>query len=67
MPTSGNQSHAQAITDFASALVPPVVRDVQGDAEHGRGLRIVAALSTCWNWAPHGTGKVVYAILARQG
>jgi anti-sigma regulatory factor (Ser/Thr protein kinase) len=46
---------------------PPVMRDSQPDAEHGRGLHIVAALSARWGWTPQDTGKAVYAILTRKG
>ena len=49
-----------------------VVRDASADrpapspgsddyAVAGRGLAIVAALSTRWGWAPEGRGKVVWA------
>lgn len=45
---------------------PPVKRDPAGTAAHGRGLRIVAALSACWGWRPQRNGKAVYAILTRE-
>ncbi len=45
---------------------PPVKREPAEDAEHGRGLNIVDALSTRWGWRPQDPGKAVYAILARE-
>ena len=65
MENSGALAVVVAVTD--PSPLPPVMRDVHDDAEHGRGLHIVAALSAGWNWAPHGTGKGVYAILMRKG
>jgi len=62
---SGALTVVVAVTD--SSPLPPVMRAVPDDAEHGRGLHIVAALSAAWTWAPHGTGKGVYAILMRKG
>jgi hypothetical protein len=35
----------------------------QGEAERGRGLAIVAALSREWGFYPDGHGKVVWALL----
>ena len=62
--SSGALAVVVAVTD--SSPLPPVMRAVPDDAEHGRGLHIVAALSAAWAWAPHGTGKGVYAILMRN-
>jgi hypothetical protein len=45
---------------------PPVMRAPDDNFEHWRGLNIVAALSARWGWTPQGTGKSVYAILARE-
>lgn len=43
---------------------PPVLREADQDAERGRGLRVVDALSAGWCWAPRaGGGKVVYALI----
>ena len=64
MEGSGALAVGVAVTD--SSPLPPVLRNPQHDAEHGRGLYLVAALSTGWNWAPRGTGKAVYAILMRK-
>ena len=36
------------------------------DAERGRGLHIVEALSARWGWRPQGPGKAVFAILTRE-
>jgi anti-sigma regulatory factor (Ser/Thr protein kinase) len=55
---------AVIVTD--SSADPLVRRDPAGDAQHGRGLNIVAALSARWGWRPEGSGKAVYAILARE-
>ncbi len=46
-----------------ASLLPPVPRDVGDDAENGRGLLLVEALSTRWNWyiPRHLGGKVVWA------
>ncbi|UUA04044.1 MULTISPECIES: ATP-binding protein [Streptomyces] len=46
---------------------PPVHRPAAGSAleEHGRGLRIVDALSEEWGWTPHPpAGKTVWARLS---
>jgi anti-sigma regulatory factor (Ser/Thr protein kinase) len=45
---------------------PPVRRDPPADAENGRGLAIVEALSASWGWRPEDPGKAVYAILASE-
>jgi anti-sigma regulatory factor (Ser/Thr protein kinase) len=47
--------------------LPPVRRDPAGDAEGGRGLHVVEALSARWGWTPHHPGKAVFAILVREG
>jgi anti-sigma regulatory factor (Ser/Thr protein kinase) len=46
--------------------MPPVPIDPAGDAEVGRGLLIVDAISTRWDWygVPDPRGKVVWALLA---
>ena len=44
-----------------SAEVPRIREP--GDDEHGRGLRIVEALSTAWGSTPTRDGKVVWATL----
>ena len=46
---------------------PPVRHELSGDAECGRGLHIVAALSARWGWRHQGTGKAVFAILTKEG
>ena len=44
---------------------PPVVADAGDDAESGRGLMLVQALSKEWSYyLPPSGGKVVYAVLA---
>jgi anti-sigma regulatory factor (Ser/Thr protein kinase) len=53
------------VTDPCSR--PPVMVAAGEDAEHGRGLRMVEALSTRWGWTPQGPGKAVFAVLTREG
>ncbi len=52
---------------------PPVRMDAAEDAEHGRGLLLVEAVSKQWGWFPAGPGspwadchdgKVVWAIVS---
>jgi len=62
---SGTLAVAVVVTD--SSPLPPVLRDPQHYAEHGRGLHMVAALSAGWNWTPDDAGKAVFAILTRKG
>ena len=45
---------------------PPVKRAPTADAEHGRGLYLVDALSARWGWRRQDPGKAVYAILTRE-
>ena len=47
--------------------LPPVKSDLTEDAEHGRGLHVVDALSARWGWAPQDSGKAVFAIVTREG
>lgn len=47
------------ITDHGAVFVPGPPSTV-GDEESGRGLQIVAALSTCWGIDPQQSGKVVW-------
>ena len=44
----------------------PVRRDTPTSGEQGRGLQIVEALSAHWGWRREGSGKVVFAVLARE-
>lgn len=48
---------------------PPVPGDAGRDAEGGRGLLLVDAISQGWDWyLPQGTaGKVVWALAGRKG
>ena len=46
--------------------LPPVKRHPVADAEHGRGLLVIEALSTRWGWTPHDPGKAVFAIFTRE-
>lgn len=44
--------------------VPPVMARQSADAMTGRGLRLVASLSTTWGAEPTDDGKVVWAELS---
>jgi len=48
--------------------LPPVRMDANGDAENGRGLLLVQALSARWGWhfPPDVGGKVVWAIIRAE-
>jgi anti-sigma regulatory factor (Ser/Thr protein kinase) len=61
----GTRALAIVVTDPCPQ--PPVKRDPAADAERGRGLHVVDALSARWGWRPRHPGKAVYAILAREG
>ena len=58
-----------AVTIVVSDSSPqgPVRRDTPAGSEQGRGLQIVEALSAHWGWRCGGGGKVVFAVLAREG
>jgi hypothetical protein len=45
--------------------VPPVRRDASPDAQSGRGLLIIEALTSEWSYCvlPSGRGKTVYCML----
>jgi anti-sigma regulatory factor (Ser/Thr protein kinase) len=64
MHLAGAGAVAVIVTDLSPQ--PPVKRDPAADAEHGRGLNIVEALSASWGWRTEERGKAVYAILARE-
>jgi anti-sigma regulatory factor (Ser/Thr protein kinase) len=57
-----------AVTVAVSDSSPhvPVRRDMPAGGEQGRGLQIVEALSAHWGWRHGGSGKVVFAVLARE-
>jgi anti-sigma regulatory factor (Ser/Thr protein kinase) len=57
------RSMALGIVVTDPSPLPPVKRAPTKDAEHGRGLHIVEALSARWGWQPRDPGKAVYAIL----
>ena len=49
---------------YDSDANPPVLTDAAEDAENGRGLLLVDALSREWSYFfPLGGGKVVYCII----
>jgi anti-sigma regulatory factor (Ser/Thr protein kinase) len=45
----------------------PAKLDPAEDAQHGRGMQVVEALSARWGWTPRDPGKAVFAILTREG
>ncbi|HUC24251.1 MAG TPA: ATP-binding protein [Streptosporangiaceae bacterium] len=49
--------------------LPPVPVDADDEAENGRGLLLVQAVSTRWGWhfPPDMGGKVVWALVIRGG
>ncbi|WP_435246430.1 ATP-binding protein [Streptomyces sp. NRRL F-5630] len=51
------------VADASRAL--PVLRHPADDAEHGRGLLLVAATATRWGTDPHTWGKEVWAEVCR--
>jgi anti-sigma regulatory factor (Ser/Thr protein kinase) len=45
---------------------PPILSSADGDAENGRGLMLVNALSKEWSYSfPQGGGKIVYCFLEK--
>jgi anti-sigma regulatory factor (Ser/Thr protein kinase) len=61
--SADSTSVAVVVTD--PSRHPPIKRDPERGAEHGRGLHIVEALSARWGWHPEECGKAVFAILNR--
>lgn len=55
-----------AVIVVDSSPDPPVMGEFTLDEEGGRGLRIVDALSSSWDWRPEGKGKAIIAILANE-
>lgn len=52
-----------AVGDMSES--PPTLRPMMAEAESGRGLHVIEALSEDWGWVPQeGGGKVVFAIIA---
>jgi two-component sensor histidine kinase len=48
---------------YDSSRCEPVLTSTPPDAEDGRGLQLVASLSTCWGVRQTSTGKAVYFTL----
>jgi anti-sigma regulatory factor (Ser/Thr protein kinase) len=46
-----------------ASAIPPGRRSPAEDEEGGRGLMLVEAVSSRWNWSRYGRGKVVWALL----
>jgi len=49
-----------------SSRTEPVLMRTPPDAEDGRGLRLLAELSTCWGFRQTATGKAVYFTLEAE-
>jgi anti-sigma regulatory factor (Ser/Thr protein kinase) len=57
-----------AINVWDASPQPPVPKNAGADADSGRGLMIVAALSTDWGYSAADPGKVVWAVIdAKEG
>jgi anti-sigma regulatory factor (Ser/Thr protein kinase) len=58
----------EAVTLIVSDSSPdgPATPEAPADGEHGRGLRIVEALSAHWGWRPEEGGKAIFATLAKE-
>jgi len=64
------------VSDLAQILIlvwdaspePPVRMDASGEAEHGRGLMLVEAISEQWGWYCHDDsgGKFVWAVIRAE-
>lgn len=54
---------AVAIVVIDSSPRPPAMREAAVEDEGGRGLWIIDALATFWDWRPEGGGKAVIAVL----
>ncbi|GAA2095705.1 hypothetical protein GCM10009801_64770 [Streptomyces albiaxialis] len=55
------------VTDTRGERIPERTKDLPPLSEHGRGLALVAALATRWDWHPRtdgGPGKTVWAEVA---
>ena len=55
-----HHSHLRLAVEDNARGVPELI-DAAATADHGRGLQIVAALSTGWGVSPDGAGKEVWA------
>ena len=64
--THAGSPAAVTITVSDSSPDGPVPRDTTPGSEQGRGLQIVEALSAHWGWRQEGSGKAVFAVLARE-
>jgi len=52
-----------AIQVWDASPLPPVLKDAGVEADSGRGLMIVAALTADWGCSAADTGKIVWAII----
>jgi hypothetical protein len=59
--------HASLILVWDANPQPPIRIDPDSEAESGRGLLLVEAISERWDWyvPPDGTGKVVWCLATR--
>lgn len=55
-----------AVVVSDSSPHPPVKRDIPEDAEQGRGMHVVEALSAHWGWTSQEQGKAVFAIFTPE-
>jgi anti-sigma regulatory factor (Ser/Thr protein kinase) len=56
-----------AIHVWDASPMPPVLKDAGAEADRGRGLMIVAALTADWGCTAMDTGKVVWAVVDAGG
>jgi anti-sigma regulatory factor (Ser/Thr protein kinase) len=61
----GGQCVAIAITDQGGPDVPRANLAEDGESEHGRGLRTVAATAMSWGWYGNSRGRTVTAMFGR--
>jgi hypothetical protein len=56
------------IVVWDASSLPPLANDAPDDAENGRGLMIVQAISARWGWdfPPGMGGKVVWAQICQE-
>lgn len=66
----GSRATSALLIVWDATSPPPVRRTATPDAEHGRGLEIVATLSARWGYhhsAAYPGGKCVWALATRPG
>jgi anti-sigma regulatory factor (Ser/Thr protein kinase) len=58
-PVGASQVYVRVI-DAGGGKTVPSLADPEPDAEHGRGLNIIAALSLRWGWWPTAKGRATW-------